>query len=94
MSVVSIIFGIFRGLTNVSFDKYRLPLGALGLLQVENTHKRKGFGSLVVKLLSKFLAENNIEVTAPVVVKNVASRSMFEKLGFKEVDKVYWQFKL
>ncbi|XP_058984682.1 uncharacterized protein LOC101899829 [Musca domestica] len=71
-----------------------LPLGALGLLQVENTHKRKGFGSLVVKLLSKFLAENNIEVTAPVVVKNVASRSMFEKLGFKEVDKVYWQFKL
>ncbi|XP_061397713.1 uncharacterized protein LOC133333411 [Musca vetustissima] len=72
----------------------RLPLGALGLLQVESSHKRKGFGSLVVKLMSKYLAEKNIEITAPVVDVNVASRSMFKKLGFKEIDKVYWQFKI
>ena len=30
---------------------------------------------------------------APVVFDNVASRSMFEKLGFKVVDKVYWAYK-
>ena len=40
--------------------------------------------------MSKLLAEKNIEVTAPVVDKNIASRSMFEKLGFSVIDKVYW----
>ncbi|XP_037805747.1 uncharacterized protein LOC119599892 [Lucilia sericata] len=67
-----------------------LPLGALGLLQVMDTHKRKGFGNLAVRYMSKLLAEKDIEVTAPVVFENVPSRSMFEKLGFKVIDKVYW----
>ncbi|XP_065356120.1 uncharacterized protein LOC135950512 [Calliphora vicina] len=65
-------------------------LGSLGLLQVMDTHKRKGFGNLIVRYMSKLLAENEIEVTAPVVIDNVASRAMFEKLGFKVIEKVYW----
>lgn len=69
---------------------FSLPLGALGLLQVMDTHKRKGFGNLAVRYMSKLLAEKDIEVTAPVVIENVASRAMFEKLGFKVIDKVYW----
>lgn len=73
---------------------FRLPLGSLGLLQVEDSHKRRGLGQLAVKLMSKYLAEHDIKVTAPVVVTNVASRSMFEKLGFKIIDKVHWQFKI
>ncbi|KAM7351783.1 uncharacterized protein ACRADG_004517 [Cochliomyia hominivorax] len=67
-----------------------LPLGALGLLQVMDTYKRKGYGNLAVRYMSKHLAEKDIEVTAPVVISNVASRSMFETLGFKIIDKVYW----
>ncbi|XP_037958664.1 uncharacterized protein LOC119688094 [Teleopsis dalmanni] len=68
----------------------RLPLGSLGLLQVVDSHKRLGLGSLMVRTLSHTLAKNNIEVMAPVVFENVASRSMFEKLGFRAIDKVYW----
>ncbi|TMW42104.1 hypothetical protein DOY81_012816 [Sarcophaga bullata] len=60
------------------------------MLQVIETHKRRGFGNLAVRYMSKLLAEKNIEVTAPVVYKNIASRSMFEKLGFSVIDKVYW----
>ncbi|XP_037958872.1 uncharacterized protein LOC119688263 [Teleopsis dalmanni] len=71
----------------------RSPLGALGLLQVMDSHKRLGLGSLVVRKLSRILAKNNIEIMAPVVFENVASRSMFEKLGFKAIDNVYWAFR-
>ncbi|XP_075154017.1 uncharacterized protein LOC142227386 [Haematobia irritans] len=71
-----------------------LPIGSLGLLQVEETHKRKGLGALAVKLMSKYLAEKGIEVTAPVVFANTPSRSMFKKLGFNIIDNVYWTFKL
>uniref|UniRef100_A0A1I8P1D7 N-acetyltransferase domain-containing protein n=1 Tax=Stomoxys calcitrans TaxID=35570 RepID=A0A1I8P1D7_STOCA len=71
-----------------------LPLGSLGLLQVEESHKRKGLGMLAVKIISKYLAEQGIEVTAPVVFANVPSRSMFKQLGFKIIDNVYWTFKI
>lgn len=69
---------------------YRRPLGSLGLLRVLDTHKRRGLGNLAVRYLSKVLAEKDIEVAATVVFDNLPSRSMFEKLGFKVIDKVYW----
>lgn len=55
-----------------------------------DTHKRKGLGNLAVRYMSKLLAEKDIEVAATVVFDNVASRAMFEKLGFTIIDKVYW----
>ncbi|KAL9929049.1 uncharacterized protein ACN427_009390 [Glossina fuscipes fuscipes] len=67
-----------------------LPLGSLGLLQVIDSRKRQGLGQLVVRYMSKLIAKKGLDVTASVVFANVASRSMFEKLGFKIVDKVYW----
>ncbi|XP_017855290.1 uncharacterized protein LOC108608432 [Drosophila busckii] len=70
----------------------RLPLGSLGILQVRDTHKRLGLGSLMVRYLSKKISELGEEVLAPVVPVNMASRSMFEKLGFQSIDKVYWTF--
>jgi len=71
----------------------RLPLGALGLLQVLETHKRKGLGSLLVSYMTKLILSKNQEVWAPVVFKNVASGSMFKKLGFEIIDKGYWSFR-
>ncbi|XP_037927895.1 uncharacterized protein LOC119662361 [Teleopsis dalmanni] len=68
----------------------RLPLGCLGFLQVMDSHKRLGLGSIMIRKLSHTLAKNNIEVMAPVVFDNVASRSLFEKLGFTVIDDVYW----
>ncbi|KAH8271094.1 hypothetical protein KR018_007810 [Drosophila ironensis] len=68
----------------------RLPIGSLGLLQVLESHKRLGLGSLMVRSLSKTISDLGDQVLAPVVNKNVASRSMFEKLGFRSIDSTYW----
>ncbi|XP_055839994.1 uncharacterized protein LOC129907695 [Episyrphus balteatus] len=67
-----------------------LPIGALGLLQVEESHKRKGFGSLMVRCMAKMNAERGVETIAPVVDENTASRAMFRGLGFQEIDQVFW----
>ncbi|XP_034667480.1 uncharacterized protein LOC117900992 [Drosophila subobscura] len=68
----------------------RLPVGSLGLLQVLESHKRLGLGSLMVRALSKKINDLGESVVAPVVPENIASRTMFEKLGFRNIDKVYW----
>ncbi|XP_064540979.1 uncharacterized protein LOC135430297 [Drosophila montana] len=68
----------------------RLPIGSLGLLQVLESHKRLGLGSLMVRYLSKKISEMGDEVLAPVVTENTPSRKMFEKLGFQKIDNVYW----
>ncbi|XP_022214706.2 uncharacterized protein LOC111069116 [Drosophila obscura] len=68
----------------------RLPIGALGLLQVLESHKRLGLGSLMVRALSKKINDLGDSVVAPVVPQNTASRSMFEKLGFQQIDTGYW----
>lgn len=68
----------------------RYALGSLGLLQVQESHKRLGLGSLLVRYLSKQISELGDEVLTPVVTENIPSRRMFEKLGFKQIDYVYW----
>ncbi|XP_039482860.1 uncharacterized protein LOC120446115 [Drosophila santomea] len=68
----------------------RLPIGSLGLLQVLDSHKRLGLGSLMVKSMAKKISAAGDQVLAPVVTKNTASRSMFEKLGFRAIDTTYW----
>ncbi|EDW03851.1 GH11464 [Drosophila grimshawi] len=68
----------------------RQPIGALSLLQVLETHKRLGLGSLMVRYLSRKISDLGDEVMAPVITENTASRQMFEKLGFQKIDNVYW----
>ncbi|XP_043647482.1 uncharacterized protein LOC122616187 [Drosophila teissieri] len=68
----------------------RLPIGSLGLLQVLESHKRLGLGSLMVKSMAKKISGSGDQVLAPVVTKNTASRCMFEKLGFRAIDNTYW----
>ncbi|KRF81378.1 uncharacterized protein [Drosophila virilis] len=68
----------------------RLPIGALGLLQVMDSHRRLGLGSLMVRVLSSKISELGDEVLAPVVTENTPSRRLFEKLGFQKIDNVYW----
>ncbi|KAH8353159.1 hypothetical protein KR084_009312 [Drosophila pseudotakahashii] len=68
----------------------RLPIGSLGLLQVLESHKRLGLGSLLVKSMAKKISALGDQVLAPVVTKNTASKGMFEKIGFKSIDTTYW----
>jgi len=64
---------------------YRLPLGSLGMLQVVESHKRLGLGSLLVRYMSKKISELDEEVLSSVLTENTPSRKMFEKLGFEQI---------
>ncbi|XP_017854354.1 uncharacterized protein LOC108607818 [Drosophila busckii] len=70
----------------------REPIGRVGMLQVQESQKRLGLGSLMVRYISKKIMEQGEEVLAAVVLENVASSKMFEKLGFKQIDNVYWTY--
>ncbi|XP_034473677.1 uncharacterized protein LOC117781066 [Drosophila innubila] len=70
----------------------RLPTGSLGLLQVKESHKRLGLGSLMVRYMSKKITKLDGEALASVVIKNTPSKNMFEKLGFHKTNIVYWYY--
>ncbi|XP_055918700.1 uncharacterized protein LOC129950806 [Eupeodes corollae] len=69
---------------------FRLQGGFLGALQVKDTHQRMGLGSLVLRAITKKIGQMNQDVTACVGTQNTPSRKMFERCGFKVVDKAYW----
>uniref|UniRef100_A0A182T8E3 N-acetyltransferase domain-containing protein n=1 Tax=Anopheles maculatus TaxID=74869 RepID=A0A182T8E3_9DIPT len=66
----------------------RTQNGALGLLGV--VAQRKGYGSLVIKAIARRLAEQGYSTYASVRLTNVASRQLFEKLGFRIVGEASW----
>jgi RimJ/RimL family protein N-acetyltransferase len=54
-------------------------------------HLRKGYAEIVTKAISKILAEKHgCDVTACIIVKNFKSLNLFNKLGFKEIDRTFW----
>lgn len=67
-------------------------LGALGLLQVAEEHKRKGLGSLMTKIFSKKLAEEGLDAIGCIILDNVVSQKMFKNLGFEKIIAVTWLF--
>lgn len=69
----------------------RYDNGSLALLQVDEQHLRKGYGSLVAKAISKRIAiEFDSDVTAMIVKHNQKSMNMFTKLGFVGVGPHTW----
>ncbi|XP_017067904.2 uncharacterized protein LOC108105704 [Drosophila eugracilis] len=68
----------------------RLQGGYLGALQVKDSHKRRGFGSVVTREISYRLAEQGHDVMALVGHLNKPSSGMFSKLGFKVIDQCLW----
>jgi GNAT superfamily N-acetyltransferase len=68
----------------------RIEMGSFGSLQVDERFQRRGLGSLIVKVMSKRLAEQNKDITAGIVDDNFKSRQMFQKLGFKHIDDTHW----
>ncbi|XP_030383774.1 uncharacterized protein LOC115631209 [Scaptodrosophila lebanonensis] len=68
----------------------RLQGGYLGALQVRNTHKRRGFGSLVATAMALRIAGLKQDVMALVNPENNPSCSMFDKLGFQVIDHCHW----
>lgn len=72
----------------------RYETGVLTAFQVEEKHKRKGYGELLLKAMSKMVGEQGDDVTGCIVEGNVPSLELFEKLGFKytEIDIVWLGF--
>ena len=68
----------------------RLQAGSLGALQVREKFKRRGIGSILVLAMCKILANSELDTFALVGEKNLASRNMFNKLGFKHTDDCFW----
>ncbi|XP_055375839.1 uncharacterized protein LOC129608380 [Condylostylus longicornis] len=68
----------------------QLQSGALGVLQVKEGYKRKGYGSLVVQAMTKILAARNSDTFACVGQNNQASHNTFKKCGFEIIDGCNW----
>ncbi|KAK9694194.1 protein of unknown function (DUF5645) [Popillia japonica] len=62
-------------------------LGQLGILQTVPEYKRKGYASLITKMMSKQIAKDGHHPAGTVLINNKVSESMFEKLDFRCIDK-------
>ncbi|XP_045501873.1 uncharacterized protein LOC123699057 [Colias croceus] len=65
-------------------------MGALGHLYTLEQHRRKGYGEMVLKLMSNRLREEGKQVVAFCVVGNQSARNMYVKLGFSLTETVHW----
>lgn len=62
----------------------------IGALKTDEKYGGRGYGSLVVRHLSKLYAEMGYDLFAAVYEGNIPSQSMFSKLGFKPVAEVFY----
>lgn len=65
--------------------------GSLLALQTDVNHLRRGLGSIAAQLICKnFVETNDVDVHANIVTDNEKSLQLFEKLGFRIIDKTFW----
>lgn len=69
---------------------FSLPSGLLGVLQTDENYLGRGYASLVLKYVSKKIAEMGQDVYAGVVEDNTPSHKLFKKHGAKSVCEVRW----
>lgn len=62
---------------------FKTAIGQIGMLQTMDEFKRKGYGSLVTRIIAKSLAEEGIQPFATITENNEASKEMFNKIGFQ-----------
>ncbi|KAF2878768.1 hypothetical protein ILUMI_27395, partial [Ignelater luminosus] len=67
----------------------RIQIG-MGTLHVMDEYKRKGYGSLITKVLTKQLAQEGVYPIASTLNNNNISQAMFTKLGFKKCTSVMY----
>lgn len=61
-------------------------LGILGALQTVQNYKRRGYGAIMIKMLSKHMAEEGYTPMALILNSNQTSGALFRLLGFKVFD--------
>ncbi|KAG5867387.1 hypothetical protein JTB14_022925 [Gonioctena quinquepunctata] len=84
-------FGLFLKSTNELVAwVFKTAVGKIGLLHTLETHRKKGYASILIKELSKNIALDGEDVTTNVIVTNEASKKLMEKLGFRNVGLCYY----
>ncbi|KAJ8973548.1 hypothetical protein NQ317_018393 [Molorchus minor] len=76
-------YGLFMKSTNelVSWA-LKTGIGQIGVVQTVESYQKKGFASVVTRILARKIAEEDEDPTATIAVSNVTSQNMFKKLGF------------
>lgn len=64
--------------------------GGLGMLQTHEKYRRKGYGSLLIKIFAKMLAERGIDATGTIYGTNQVSQDLFKSLGFEPRLEITW----
>nr|XP_023028859.1 uncharacterized protein LOC111517035 [Leptinotarsa decemlineata] len=65
-------------------------LGELGLLHTSEKYRSKGFASIVMKQLSRQIAQEGEDPVTSILLTNEASKKLVKKLGFKNQGVSYW----
>lgn len=66
---------------------FSFPTGPLASLQTDERYFGKGYGGLVLRYLSKKIAEIGHDPCAGISENNIASLSLFRKNGYKLIGK-------
>ncbi|XP_032519684.2 uncharacterized protein LOC116771817 [Danaus plexippus] len=82
-------YGLFKGDELISWVFIK-EMGALGHLYTLEEHRRKGYGELVLKLISNVLLNEGKYVVAFCVKGNENACKLYKKLNFENVQVVYW----
>ncbi|XP_065080137.1 uncharacterized protein LOC135702985 [Ochlerotatus camptorhynchus] len=82
--------GLFSETGELMAWSFCWPTGAIGPLEVVSDHYRKGYGSIVTKVIAQEVAEIGLNCYGTVVTGNVQSKGMLEKLGFKLVGDCFY----
>ncbi|KAL1502274.1 hypothetical protein ABEB36_007440 [Hypothenemus hampei] len=65
-------------------------LGQITALQTNEEHMGKGYASMLVKTMAKYLAKEGLDTCAFVLSGNIASERVFEKLNFNILCKCHF----
>lgn len=72
------------------FYIYSYSTGLVGILQTDENHSGKGYGSLVIRAISRKIAETGDNGYVGILEQNIQSRSIFEKMGYKRIGEIHY----
>lgn len=69
----------------------RYENGPIGSVFVTDEYKRRGFGTVLLHAMARMCADLGLDAFAFVKPRNLASRKLFEKSGFRQLtDPIWW----
>ncbi|XP_039759431.1 uncharacterized protein LOC120633308 [Pararge aegeria] len=82
-------YGLYNGEELIAWV-YIKEMGALGHLYTLDKHRRKGYGELVLKLISNMFLQDKKYTVAFCSEGNSSAANLYTKLGFKLFHELHW----